>query len=113
MANNTTKSQFTQAVKAGDWVLPITVEGQTVYALQINKSKEEKENIDNILAEYANAGIEVFTYKGKNDLDVLLVKADEKLRSKRVGVKEQKMVAVLMQAGMTEEQARQAWNAAK
>lgn len=110
---NPTKSQFTQAVKAGDWVLPITVNGKTVYALQINKSKEEKENIDNILAEYASAGIEVFTYKGKNDLDVLLVKAEEKLRSKRVSVKEQKMVAVLMQAGMTEEQARAAWNAAK
>ena len=113
MANNTTKPQFTQAVKAGDWVLPITVNGATVYALQINKSAEEKENIDNILAEYANAGIEVFTYKGKNDKNVFLVKAEEKLRSKRVGVKEQKLVAVLMQAGMTEEQARAAYAAAK
>lgn len=104
---NTTTPQITEAVKAGDWVLPITVNGATVYALQINKSKEDKANLDNILAEYAKAGVEVFTYKGKNDAPVYLVEASKKLKATRTSASTEKLVTSAMATfGCTEEQAR-------
>lgn len=106
-STNNTNPTIQQVEKAGDWVLPVKLEDGTIsYALQINKSAEEKANLDTILAEYANAGVTVLTYKGKNDKDVFLVKPEEKLRSRRVGVKEAKLVSTLMARGFSEEEAR-------
>ena len=31
-----------KAEKAGEWVLPIKVDGSVIYALQVNKTKEDK-----------------------------------------------------------------------
>lgn len=84
--------------KGGDWVLPIiTKEGTTVYALQINKSKEDKANVEAILEDYAKAGVVVYRYKGKEDKEVLLVEASQKLRKARIGVKTLKMVRKLVE----------------
>lgn len=94
MAN---KTQFIEAVKAGDWVLPILVNGDTVHALQINKSKEDKENIDNILAEYQKAGVPVYRYSGKNNNDVLLVEATKKLKTQRASVTRDAIIETLME----------------
>ena len=101
-----TQATYTEVTKAGDWVLPVTKkDGTTVYALQINKSAEDKANIDAIVAEYTEAGVEVLTYDGKEGKKVLLVDATQKLRSKRVGVKTQKLLDALLATGMTKEQA--------
>ena len=112
MAKATLKLE--QVTKAGDWVLPVTTaDGATVYALQINKSKEDKENIDSILQEYADAGVTVYTYKDKEDKDVLLVDTTQKIRSKRVGVKTQKLLDALLATGMSQEQAQAVISASK
>jgi hypothetical protein len=94
MAQETTT---VKAIKAGDWVLPIEVNGEIVHALQINKSKEEKENITTILAEYTNVGVTVYEYAGKNNNPVLLVKATEKLKSQRSSVTRNAIIETLMQ----------------
>jgi len=97
-----------QAVKMGDWVLPISVDGVTVYALQINKSKDDKANIDTILAEYATAKITVYEYSGKNDNAVLLVKATEKIKATRSSANTESLVASAVQMfGCTEAMARE------
>ncbi len=97
MSNNNKTTQTVQAVKAGDWVLPISVNGEIVHALQINKSKEDKENITSLLAEYANAGVTVYEYAGKNNNPVLLVKATEKLKTQRASVSRDAIIETLMQ----------------
>lgn len=94
MSNN---NKTVQAVKAGDWVLPINVNGATVYALQINKSKEDKENITTLLAEYAKAGVTVYEYAGKGGNAVLLVEATQKLRTQRASVSRDAIIETLMQ----------------
>lgn len=100
--------KIVNAVKAGDWVLPITVNGSTIYALQVNKSKEDKANIEVIKQAYADNDITLYTYKGKNDADVLLVKADEKLVARRTSASTEKLVASAVKMfGCTVEQARQ------
>ena len=110
----TTQPTIEDVTKGGDWVLPVTrKDGSTVYALQINKSKEDKENIDAILAEYAQAGVPILRYKGKEGKDVLLVDATQKIRSKRVGVKTQKLLDALLATGMTQEQALAVISASK
>lgn len=86
-----------QATKKGDWVLPIDVNGETVYALQINKSAEDKSNIENILADYAKAGVTVYEYAGKNNNPVLLVKATEKLKTQRASVTRDAIIETLME----------------
>ncbi len=103
----TTNQPTVQAVKSGDWVLPITVDGATVYALQINKSKEDKENISSILEQYATAGVTVYEYAGKNNNAVLLVDATLKIKNSRVSASTEKLVASAMDMGLTEAQARQ------
>lgn len=103
----TTTTNYTTVEKSGDWVLPVKKkDGTIVYALQINKSKEDKENIDAIVSEYQKAGIEILGYKGKEDKLVLLVDATQKIRSQKVGVKTQKIITGLMAKGFTEEEAR-------
>ena len=110
----TTQATYTEVTKSGDWVLPVTKkDGTTVYALQINKSKDDKENIDAIVAEYQKEGIEVLTYDGKEGKKVLLVDATQKLRSKRVGVKTQKLLDALLATGMSQEQAQAVITASK
>lgn len=110
----TTQASYTEVTKAGDWVIPVTTkEGVTVYALQINKSKEDKENIDAIVSEYTQAGIPILRYKGKEGKDVLLVDATQKIKSKRVGVKTQKLLDALLATGMTQEQALAVISASK
>lgn len=110
----TTQATIEDVTKGGDWVIPVTrKDGSTVYALQINKSKEDKENIDAIVAEYTQAGVTILRYKGKEDKDVLLVDATQKIRSKRVGVKTQKLLDALLATGMTQEQAQAVITASK
>lgn len=100
--------KIVNAVKAGDWVLPIEVNGATIYALQVNKSKEDKANIEAIKQAYAEHDITLYTYKGKNNADVLLVKAEEKLVARRTSASTEKLVASAMKMfGCTEAQARQ------
>lgn len=96
MANNNKTTETVKAVKAGDWVLPILVNGETVHALQINKSKDEKENITTILSEYEKAGVTVYEYAGKNNNPVLLVKATEKLKATRSSVTRDAIIETLM-----------------
>ena len=97
-----------KAEKAGDWVLPIKVDGSIIYALQVNKTKEDKVNIEAIKKAYAEHDITLYTYKGKNDADVLLVKAEEKLIARRMSASTEKLVSSAMAMfGCTEEQARQ------
>ena len=100
--------KIVQAVKAGDWVLPIVVAGETIYALQVNKSKEDKANIEAIKQAYADNDITLYTYKGKNDADVILVKSDEKLVARRTSASTEKLVASAVKMfGCTEAEARQ------
>ena len=97
-----------KAEKAGDWVLPIKVDGSIIYALQVNKTKEDKVNIEAIKKAYAEHDITLYTYKGKNDADVLLVKAEEKLIARRTSASTEKLIAsAVAMFGCTEEQARQ------
>lgn len=86
-----------KAVKVSDWVVPISANGETVYALQINKSKEEKENIETILQDYVKAGVTIYEYAGKNNNPVLLVKATEKLKTQRASVTRDAIIDTLMQ----------------
>ena len=105
---NKPKVQIIQAEKAGDWVIPIRVDGKTIYALQVNKTKDDKANIEAIKQAYADHQIPLYTYKGKGDADVLLVKADEKLVARRTSASTEKLVAsAVAMFGCTEEQARQ------
>jgi len=107
MATTTTQN-IIEVSKGGDWVKPIVLkDGSTVYALQINKSKDDKANIQNILADYASANIQVYKYTGKNDLDVLLVDATQKIRATRTSASNEKLVASAVEMfGVTEEMAR-------
>lgn len=105
----TTTTETVKAVKAGDWVLPIDVNGETVHALQINKSKEDKENIKEIKAEYDNAGITVYEYAGKNGNPVLLVDATQKLRSQRTSQKRSKFIETMLKMGMDIDKANAAY----
>lgn len=99
--------KIVNAVKAGEWVLPIKVDGSVIYALQVNKTKEDKINIEAIKKAYAEHDITLYTYKGKNDADVLLVKAEEKLVARRTSASTEKLVAsAVAMFGCTEEQAR-------
>ena len=110
--SNTTKEVTTiEVTKAGDWVLPVQLkDGTIVHALQINKSKEDKENIETLLQEYANAGIPVMQYSGKNNNPVLLVEATKKLRSQRTSFGRDKFVETAMASfGVSREKAEQAY----
>ena len=103
-----------KAEKAGDWVLPIKVDGSIVYALQVNKSKEDKINIEAIKQAYAEHDITLYTYKGKNNADVILVKAEEKLVARRTSASTEKLIAsAVAMFGCTPEQARQMVSNAK
>ena len=100
--------KIVKADKAGDWVIPIKVDGRIIYALQVNKTKDDKANIDAIKKAYADHDITLYTYKGKGDADVLLVKAEEKLVARRSSASTEKLVAsAVAMFGCTEEQARQ------
>lgn len=103
----TTQATIVEVKKGGDWVLPIiTKDGATVHALQINKTADDKANIESILAEYAEAGVQVYRYKGKSDKAVLLVEASQKIRKARVGVKTLNLINRLMEdKGFTLEEA--------
>ena len=94
-----------QAEKAGEWVLPILVDGVTLYAIQINKTQEDKENIENILAEYYKHGITVYEYVGKNSKPVLLVEHDKRLKTTRIGKHKKAQLDAMVSLGLTEEQA--------
>ena len=97
-----------KAEKAGEWVLPIKVDGSVIYALQVNKTKEDKINIEAIKKAYAERDITLYTYKGKSDAEVLLVKAEEKLVARRTSASTEKLVAsAVAMFGCTPEQARQ------
>lgn len=99
--------KIVNAEKAGDWVLPIKVDGSIIYALQVNKSKEDKANLEAIKQAYADNDITLYTYKGKNDADVILVKADEKLVARRTSASTEKLVAsAVAMFGVSEAQAR-------
>ena len=104
----------TKVTKAGDWVLPVLLDdGTTVYALQINKSAEDKQNITELHQAYIDAGIEVYEYAGKNNNPVLLVDATKKIRSQRVGVLQSEFIAELVNAGVPQEVAELAYANAK
>lgn len=93
--------------RQGDWVIPVlTDDGKTIYALQINKTQAEKDNLDTILSDYQKAGVEVLTYKGKNDLPVYLVDATQKLKAQRANVNRDAIIETLVASGMTEELAQ-------
>ena len=97
-----------KAVKAGDWVVPLTVDGSTILALQVNKTKKEKAHIEAIKQAYAEHDITLYTYKGKNNADVILVKAEEKLVAQRSSASTEKLIAsAVAMFGCTPEQARQ------
>lgn len=104
-----TKNTITEVTRQGDWVIPVMKKnGDVVYALQINKTQVEKDNWDTILSEYQNAGVEVLTYKGKNDNDVFLVNSTEKLHNKRVGVKKLAMISKLVnEKGFSQKEAEE------
>lgn len=107
MTNNTKTLPTVEAVKAGDWVLPVTVDGVTVYALQINKSAEDKANIEAIHGAYVEAGIPVYTYSGKGGKPVLLVEATKKIKAQRTSASTESLIAsAVAMFGVTEEQAR-------
>ena len=101
------KATIQEVKKGGDWVLPIIDKsGTTIYALQINKTREDKANIEAILSEYAEADIQVYRYKGKSGKDVLLVEASQKIRKARVGVKTLNLINRLIKdKGFTLEEA--------
>ena len=101
MTKNT--NNITGVTRLGDWVIPVDKNGVTVYALQINKTQAEKDNLENILAEYAKAGIDILTYNGKNDNAVYLVDASEKLKAQRANVNRDAIVETLVASGMSEE----------
>lgn len=95
----------TQATKAGEWVLPIIVEGATVYAIQVNKTIEDKENIDSILADYEKAGVPVYEYEGKGGKPVYLVEHSKRIKAQRMGATKRAQVDAMVAMGLTEEQA--------
>ena len=106
--------KIVKAEKAGEWVLPIKVDGSVIYALQVNKTKEDKENSEAIKKAYAEHDITLYTYKGKNDADVILVKAEEKLIARRTSASTEKLIAsAVAMFGCTPEQARQMVSNAK
>lgn len=95
--STTTQSTIATVEKAGDWALPVKKkDGSVVYALQINKTQEEKDNWDTIFAEYQEAGVEVLTYDGKGGKPVFLVDATQKLKKSRVGVKKLALISKLI-----------------
>lgn len=104
MANNNIKA--TEVNRLGDWVIPVDKNGETVYALQINKTQEEKDNLETILSEYQKAGVEVLTYAGKGGLPVYLVDATQKLKKQRVGIDTNALLQSMVASGMTQEQAQ-------
>lgn len=95
----------TQATKAGEWVLPILVDGKTIYAIQLNKTQEDKDNIDNILAEYSKQGIPVYEYEGKNNKPVLLVEHSKRIKTTRIGKNKKAQLDAMLSMGLSEEQA--------
>lgn len=100
-----TKVNATEVTRLGDWVIPVDNNGKTVYALQINKTQEEKDNFPTILKEYQDAGVEVLTYSGKGGLPVYLVEASKKLKKTRTGIQRDSMLDAMVASGMTREQA--------
>lgn len=102
-------NNITEVTRQGDWVIPVLKEdGAVVYALQINKTQEEKDNFATILQEYQEAGVEVLTYSGKNNLPVYLVDATQKIKKARVSASTEDMIAEMVALGVSEEVARQA-----
>ena len=93
--------------RQGDWVIPVmTSDNKTIYALQINKTQADKDNLDTILSDYQKAGVEVLTYNGKNDLPVYLVDATQKLKAQRANVNRDAIIETLVSSGMTQELAQ-------
>ena len=105
MATNN-KVNATEVTRLGDWVIPVDNNGVTVYALQINKTQAEKDNLETILSEYQKAGVEVLTYNGKNDMPVYLVDASKKLKAQRANVNRDAIIETLIASGMTQEVAQ-------
>ena len=103
----TSKVTIEEVKKGGDWVKPvIKADGSTVYALPINKTKEDKANIEAILSEYASKGITVYRYNGKEGKEVLLVEASQKIRNDRVSAKALNLINKLIkEKGFTLEEA--------
>lgn len=113
MATATATVKATEVTRLGDWVIPVDVNGTTVYALQINKTQAEKDNISEILQAYYDNGVEVLTYKGKGDKPVYLVDASKKLKATRSSASVDEMVAEMVALGVDENVARLAISNAK
>lgn len=109
MAQATTTIKATKVTRMGDWVIPVQGDdGVTVYALQINKTQAEKDNIAEIYQAYVDNGVKVLTYNGKGDKPVYLVDATQKLKAQRASASVDEMVAEMVALGVDEMVARQA-----
>lgn len=107
-STTTTTIKATPVQRMGDWVIPVDVNGTTVYALQINKTQAEKDNISEILQAYTDNGIDVLTYNGKGEKAVYLVDATQKIKAQRTSASVDEMVAEMVALGVDEMVARQA-----
>lgn len=114
MTQATTTIKATTVTRMGDWVIPVQDDdGNIIYALQINKTQAEKDNIAEIYQAYVDNGVKVLTYDGKGNKPVYLVDATQKLKAQRASASVDEMVAEMVALGVDEMVARQAISNAK